>query len=338
MNNTTIIPKTFNFDGAKLTVFPEGLKKYVHIEKLLMQHNKISEVPEWIVELEKLNCISMLGNLITSTSIHHFGTLKLLNHLTLDDNSLLTHLPKELGQCSYMSYFSASYCSIETIDPELFLGWPFLKYLHLCGNMLKSIPETIGSCNQLQVISFKQNKIRTLPLSIGQLSILHSLYVDNNHLSSLPSTFHQLFSLVWFSAANNYLITLPEDLNGLHSMETMVLSNNHLLQLPLSLCTGLPNLKWLFLDRNKLNYLPLDLGFLTNLVGLFVEYNYLHELPNSIGLLLNLQSCVISNNTSLKRIPISLFDLPSLQWLYLPLSFRDQKINKISEKISIFYY
>ena len=59
--------------------------------------------------------------------------------------------------------------------------------------MLKSIPETIGSCNQLQVISFKQNKIRTLPLSIGQLSILHSLYVDNNHLSSYLQHFINYF-------------------------------------------------------------------------------------------------------------------------------------------------
>ncbi|MEK6932766.1 MAG: hypothetical protein AABW56_03140, partial [Nanoarchaeota archaeon] len=55
--------------------------------------------------------------------------------------------------------------------------------LHLYGNNLTTIPESIGNLFNLQILSLYNNKLTTIPESIGNLSQLKLLYLHSNKLS-----------------------------------------------------------------------------------------------------------------------------------------------------------
>ena len=60
------------------------------------------------------------------------------------------------------------------------------------GNLLTSLPESIGDLSALKALSAVGNQITALPQSIGNLQSLTSLELAGNKLEQLPETIGNL--------------------------------------------------------------------------------------------------------------------------------------------------
>src|SRR5947209_8494010 len=78
----------------------------------------------------------------------------------------------------------------------------------------------------------------------------------------------------------------------------------------------LHNLQKLWLNDNKIQVIPIEIGQLHNLQQLCLGYNQIQEIPIEIGQLHNLQKLWLNDN-KIQVIPIEIGQLYNLQILYL---------------------
>lgn len=65
---------------------------------------------------------------------------------------------------------------------------------------MESIPNEIGNCVSLGVLSLRDNKLRAIPSELGNCTELHVLDVSGNRLQYLPYTLVNLkLKAVWLS-------------------------------------------------------------------------------------------------------------------------------------------
>ena len=183
-----------------------------------------------------------------------------------------------------------------------------LKSLVACDNQLETLPESIDGLTALTHLIAGRNLLKTLPESIGRLSTLQSLTLDKNKLEALPTSIGNLIALKYLGASNNKLETLPESLSNLIALEKLDLSENKLTTLPENL-GNLIALENLDVPYNKLTRLPENLGNLTALKRLVANANTLTRLPESIGRLMALETLSIEHNRTLTGIPNELLNL-----------------------------
>ncbi len=210
------------------------------------------------------------------------------------------------------------------------------KELNLRGQHLQSLPDAIGSLQQIQVLHlgwtkrpFRQNFITTLPDAMGQLANLQSLDLNHNELTVLPDAMGRLTNLQSLDLSVNKLTVLPDAMGRLTNLQSLDLRANRLKALP-DVVGRLTNLQTLDLSGNGLTALPDSIGMLSNLQSLDLSGNKLTALPDSIGGLTNLQSLDLGGN-KLTALPDSIGRLTNLQsldlsgeWSTLPPEWKEE--------------
>ena len=78
-----------------------------------------------------------------------------------------------------------------------------LRYLSVCYNDLRAIPDSIGTCTKLVELSISDNKIKVVPPTIGDCKELRTLQLHGNKIVLIPSSIADLghldmLSLEWF--------------------------------------------------------------------------------------------------------------------------------------------
>ena len=82
-------------DQNHFTDLPIGLTRLPHLKKLSAYHNKLTDLPEWLFDMNILEAINVSGNKITTFS-HHISKLENLVNWDIQHNHL-TDLPDTLG-------------------------------------------------------------------------------------------------------------------------------------------------------------------------------------------------------------------------------------------------
>lgn len=111
------------------------------------------------------------------------------------------------------------------------------------------------------VLDLNRNGIQQIPqgLDVFDLCHLKYLYLEGNSICLIPGDFFTcLHSLEWLDLRNNKVQEIPRTV-GEHK-----------------------NLKTLLLGRNKLTYLPTELGFIRTLTGLNLSNNPLEDPPQFV--------------------------------------------------------
>lgn len=111
------------------------------------------------------------------------------------------------------------------------------------------------------VLDLNRNGIQQIPhgLDVLDLSHLKYLYLEGNTICLIPGDFFTcLHSLEWLDLRNNKVQEIPRNV-GEHK-----------------------NLKTLLLGRNKLTFLPTELGFIRTLTGLNLSNNPLEDSPQFV--------------------------------------------------------
>lgn len=111
------------------------------------------------------------------------------------------------------------------------------------------------------ILDLSRNGIQQIPQGLDGLDLSHLkyLYLEGNTICLLPGDFFtSLQSLEWLDLRNNKVQEIPRNV-GKHK-----------------------NLKTLLLGRNKLTFLPTELGFIRTLTGLNVFNNPLKDPPQFV--------------------------------------------------------
>jgi hypothetical protein len=171
-------------------------------EKLDLNHNRLTALPDNIGNLAHLIALNLEGNHLTSLP-NSIGNLTGLAGVNLNNNRL-TSLPNNIGNLTQ------------------------LKYLYLSDNQLTVLPNSIGNLANLKVLELQNNRLTSLPDSICNLTNLGMLYLNNNQLTTLPDSIGNLADLEILGLSNNQLTALPDSIGNLANLKLLYLHNNHL--------------------------------------------------------------------------------------------------------------
>ncbi|WP_347901094.1 protein kinase [Pseudomonas purpurea] len=125
-----------------------------------------------------------------------------------------------------------------------------LRVLFCSDNQFTRLPECLGQCPTLTMISFKANRVETVPAA-ALPPLLRWLILTDNCISELPSELGERPHLQKLMLAGNRLHSLPPSLSQCHQLELIRIAANHLSELPHWLVT-LPSLAWLAYAGNPL--------------------------------------------------------------------------------------
>jgi Leucine-rich repeat (LRR) protein len=207
-----------------------------------------------------------------------------------------------------------------TIEEGFFINMPELKYLQMCTNVSKQLPESIGGLGSLQHLNLSYCfALEQLPESIGGLGSLQHLNIRRCiALQQLPKSIGGLGSLQHLNIRRCIALQqLPESIGRLGSLQHLDVSGcGALQQLPESI-GGLGSLQHLKLSYCRtLEQLPKSIRRLGSLQHLDVSNcDVLQQLPESIGGLGSLQHLDVSGCGALQQLPESIGGLGSLQHL-----------------------
>jgi hypothetical protein len=164
---------------------------------------------------------------------------------------LLTKAPEmasagfDLAAITKLDLFQAGLSSLPTSLSTLL---PNLSILFCMKNEFQEVPEVIGQCQTLQMVSFKSNQIKTIHPEALQPQ-LRWLILTDNQITHLPTTIGRCVKLQKCMLSGNRLERLPTEIAHCHNLELIRLASNQLAEPPIELL-NLPNLIWVAFSDN----------------------------------------------------------------------------------------
>uniref|UniRef100_A0A8C8EQW9 PDZ domain-containing protein n=1 Tax=Oncorhynchus tshawytscha TaxID=74940 RepID=A0A8C8EQW9_ONCTS len=284
------------------------------------------------VRLVPCRCLRGEEEAVTSLDYSHcsletvpkeiFSLEKTLEELYLDANQI-EELPKQLFNCQLLHRLSMPDNDL-TVLPAAIANLVNLRELDVSKNSIQEFPENIKNCKVLAIVEASVNPISKLPEGFTQLLSLSQLYLNDAFLEFLPASF-ALISLLFcpslcvFCSPHSFF---PSTLCLTVSPNSLSLSCLYPQPEVLEQLTGI---KELWMDGNRLTFLPGRLGTLKQLSYLDVSKNNLEMVDEQICGCESLQDLLLSNN-ALTQLPGSIGSLKKLtalkvdenQLMYLP--------------------
>lgn len=207
--------------------------------------------------------------------------------------------------------------NINELSPEIALLFN-LELLKLDGNPITELPVEIGLLTTLIEISLKGTQLTTIPAEIGFLTNLEGLLIEDNPLTSLPPEIGLLSNLRRLDLENNQITSLPPEMGFLSNLIFLFMEESNLPEIPMSLAflttfndfLGLSDLPPANIVSQKDALISVYSANPDNTlnweVGTFPEVTF-NENGDPIA--------ITMNNKGLKRLPLTLAQLTSLESL-----------------------
>ena len=153
--------------------------------------------------------------------------------------------PSNFSTLTKLDIFGAGMSSLPINLPKIL---PNLKTLFLMKNEFTEVPAVIGSCPNLDMVSFKSNKITTIHPEALQPQ-MRWLILTDNQIKRIPSSIGRCCKLQKFMLSGNQIESLPKEIESCVNLELIRMASNRLQEPPMSLLS-LPNLAWVALSDN----------------------------------------------------------------------------------------
>lgn len=201
-----------------------------NIKHIIVNNNKLDDLPERIEKLDKLLVLSVYGNNIKklANEIWKFKNLKVLNV----SSNLLVNLP--MPEEDLIQQFNASMPRggrrlSNAPTPELPGLMKTLEELYLGENRCNNeIVETVKYLPFLRILNLSYNNIIDIGTGLQNQSELQELYLSGNQLSSLPDEIDKMKRLKYLYVNCNKLSNLPAELATNHYLTVLEVSSNNL--------------------------------------------------------------------------------------------------------------
>ncbi|XVF83927.1 hypothetical protein PTKIN_Ptkin16aG0533400 [Pterospermum kingtungense] len=315
--------------------FPLSITKASNLSVLEVSGNRFTGKMPSFRKLEKLQYLSMIGNLLGSNRANDLNFLCSLTNATsleileIGSNNFGGILPECISNLSTtITVFAVQGNKIVGRIPIGFGSLINLEELWIGENQLSgSIPFVIGRLQKLHILYLDFNSISgAIPTSLGNLTMLIKLYLNANNLQGkIPPTLGKCKNLILLNLSNNNLNgPIPSEIVGLGSLSIALgLAANHLTgELPIEV-GNLRNLGILDVSQNMLSgVIPNDLVNCIMLNMLLMSENFFYgSIPSALSSLRGLTNFDISRNNLTGKIPKFLVTFGSL--LYLNLSYNN---------------
>ncbi|CAG0880347.1 unnamed protein product [Darwinula stevensoni] len=311
-------------DANKIRDLPKGLFRLQKLRRLGLSDNEIGRLPPDIQNFHNLVELDVSRNDIPDIP-DHIKSLQALQVADFSSNPI-QRLPQGFVQLKNLTVLGLNDMSLTFLPPD-FGCLSNLESLELRENLLKTLPTSISQLTKLERLDIGDNEIEELPEEIGKLPVLQELWLDHNLMSHLPPEIGELKQLTVLDASENRLEELPEEIGGLENLTDLHLSQNYLERLPdgIGCLTRLTIFK---IDQNHLVELNPAIGKCTNLQELILTENALMELPVSIGNLVKLTNLNVDRNR-LFNIPSQIGNLTQLG----VLSLRENRLQSLPQEL-----
>lgn len=133
-------------------------------------------------------------------------------------------------------------CGLSSLPSSLATHLPNLSILFCPKNNFQELPEVIGSCPKLQMVSFKSNGMKRIHPNALQPQ-LRWLILTDNALQAIPETIGRCHILQKLMLSGNSLRLLPEEIGNCKQLELVRLASNQLSEAPMALLR-MKNLAW----------------------------------------------------------------------------------------------
>ncbi len=317
--------KTLELSHCRLESIPEPIAGFDQLEKLVLNHNPIRHIPDWLpfslrhLELQhsqlkrapsckalppQLDHLDLSNNQLRQLP-EDLHLLKNLQMLILSQNNIHT-LSRSISQLNQLRILNLAHNQLTNL-PSFFFHLTALEKLVLSHNQVAQLPSGIGKCRALYELNLSHNRIRKLPKSLFELPYLRILHLDHNRIPRLSS---HLGKLQWLGAiylAHNQIKRLPGAIGKCRQLQHLDLQYNHLSALPTSL-SSLKQLRQLALDHNQLKKIP---ALPPNLKSLSIDHNQLSSFPPSVARLDQLKQLSLKENP-IPRLPRTVSQMKSL--------------------------
>eukprot|EP00435_Cladocopium_sp_Y103_P009364 s2763_g2.t1 len=170
------------------------------------------KIPSCILSMRGLRCLDFTGHPVEALP-PEIGELTSLTRLVVVSSNL-TALPEELCKLLHLEQLVVSCCPIRRLPEDLcnlvrlwdfyFDGNqlvempqkfpPLLNGIKVSGNLLKQLPDAVGTCRDVKSVRAYANQLSSLPESICNLSYATEMSLQGNRLEYLPAA---LGSLQW---------------------------------------------------------------------------------------------------------------------------------------------
>jgi hypothetical protein len=173
--------------------------KLAGIKKLKLSCG-LTTVPEEVFELvDNLEILDLTGNNLSDLP-KKFGLFKKLK-IAFFSNNQFTHLPEVLSECSNLDIIGFKANKISSISENALPA--NIRWLILTDNALTKLPESIGTCRNLQKVMLAGNKLEALPSSMAACKNLELLRISANRFNQIPAWLFALPKLSWLAFAGN---------------------------------------------------------------------------------------------------------------------------------------
>lgn len=137
---------------------------------------------------------------------------------------------------------------LSSLPSGLEISLPNLSILFCMKNKFVIVPEIIGKCQKLQMVSFKSNQIRSIHPEALQPQMRWLILTDNK-ITCLPKTIGRCTKLQKFMLSGNLIEEVPSEISACENLELIRLASNKLKEPPMELL-NLPRLSWVALSDN----------------------------------------------------------------------------------------
>lgn len=166
--------------------------------------------------------LSQLCNYLSNSSIYHYYLLKRygydvskINKFDQQNIELFNDELENIDLYKYQNDTQLDDTNLYKIDDPYFVNMlgKYVTKLDLSSNELTSLPDSITTLVNLEILDLSNNNLTSLPESIGNLVNLKRLNLSRNQLTSLPKSFNDLVNLEILNLFLNQLETLPDTTN-----------------------------------------------------------------------------------------------------------------------------
>lgn len=225
----------------------------------------------------------------------------------LPNSTGIGSMPQSVKRMTKLEIIQAVNVGLTDISGDILKNLPILKVMFLSNNMLRELPEEIGTLRELVHIAVDGNQLTSLPSSIVNCTALQLLYASENRLEALPEGLEALPNLLLLSISDNRNFSLVRASMKCTSLYSLRIGGNQITELPAAIC-DLARLESLVLTNSNLTEVPPQVTRMTSLIRLNMADNSLAALPMSIRDLEKLLILQLANN-NLQRLPRVLEDM-----------------------------
>ena len=248
-----------------------------------------------------LEFLDMHGNVLTTLPVglrHLFQ----LTHLNLSKNRLTNECFDTVVQINSLRELRLSDNSLDGAVLGNLSKLENLQVLDIHNNRISDMPDNLQNLRQLRVLNMAGNRLRSVPIESLRLLPLIEIDISRNRIGAtlLPKGLEGFQSLQLLNASSNALSSLTgDDIVNLPELQYLSISDNRLQYLPnISSCFAL---RTLIAANNALSSLPGGLETLRSLRNLDLMGNNIKQLDPHIGTMNSLSMLNITNNPLQER-------------------------------------